>query len=156
MIISEWESCRCESEVISCSNLSVESVVRIVPLLTFNKTGQAVFLCQMAKVKEVVWWTWLKGLRSDILFFGQILIDFLKFPLEGKVRVEREVLPLNEFIERWVTVIKMVWVNGPKVKMVWVNGFKSNRGLVYFLDLWGSLIGPSWSFSYIRRTISSC
>ncbi len=59
----------------------------------------------------------MKGLRTDTFLFGQSLIDFFKFHLERKVRVEREVLYSSKFYERWVRVANMACVNGPTLSM---------------------------------------
>ena len=59
----------------------------------------------------------LKGLKTDTFLFGQALIDFFKFHLKRKVRVEREVLPPSKFVERWVNVARMARVNGPTLSM---------------------------------------
>lgn len=55
-------------------------------------------------VKEVVWWTRLKGLKTDTLLF------LFKVHLKKKVRTGGDVLPSN-FVERWVNVAKMARVN---------------------------------------------
>jgi hypothetical protein len=97
--------------------LSAESIVKIAPPPSFGREGQAIFLCLVAMAKEVVWWTRLKGLKTDTFLFGQALIDFFKFHLKRKLRVEREVLIPSEFVARWVRVAKMARVNGPTLSV---------------------------------------
>lgn len=62
----------------------------------------------------------LKAQKTDTFLFGQALVDFFKFYLGRKVRVEKEVLPLHPlsiFVERWVYVVRMSLVNGPTLSM---------------------------------------
>ncbi len=99
------------------TRLSAESIVRIAPPPSFGREGQAVFLCLVAMAKEVVWWTRLKGLKTDTFLSGHALTDFFKFHLERKVRVEREVLSSSKFNERWVRVASMARVNGTTLSM---------------------------------------
>lgn len=40
-------------------------------------------------------------------------MNFFKFHLKMKLRLEREVLSSCEFAERWVKVARMVRLNGP-------------------------------------------
>ena len=56
--------------------LTAESILKIDPPPSFGREGQAVFLCLVAMVKEIVWWTRLKGLKTDTFLFGQALINF--------------------------------------------------------------------------------
>lgn len=44
----------------------------------------------MAVVKKVVWRMKLQYLRIDTFLFAGVLIDFFKFPLKRKLRVEKE------------------------------------------------------------------
>ena len=77
--------------------LSAESIVRIDPPPSFGRDGRPVFLCLVAMAKEVVWWTRLKGLKTGTFLSGQALINFFKYHLRRKVRVEREVLTSSVF-----------------------------------------------------------
>jgi hypothetical protein len=97
--------------------LSTESILKIDPPPSFGREGRAVFLCLVAMAKEIVWWTRLKGLKTDIFLFGQALIGFFKFHLKRKVRVEREVLLPSIFFERWVNVARLARVNGPTLTL---------------------------------------
>jgi hypothetical protein len=96
-------------------DLSTETILKIDPPPSFGREGRAVFLCLVAMTKEIVWWTRLKGLKTDTFLFGQALIGFFKFHLKRKVRVEREVLSPSKFYERWVNVARMACVNGPNL-----------------------------------------
>lgn len=73
----------------------------------------AVLLCLVAVSKEIVWWTRRGGIRADTFYFGRALWK--------KLRVERDVLPSNEFIERWVKAANMARVDGPHSKYSPVN-----------------------------------
>lgn len=42
----------------------------------------------------------LKAMRTDPFLFGGALIDFFKFPLKKKLRVESEMLSAGEFPEK--------------------------------------------------------
>lgn len=52
----------------------------------------------MTIMKDVVWWTRVKGL--DTFLFIQSLIHFCKFYLKRKIGMEREVLASSHFVER--------------------------------------------------------
>lgn len=66
----------------------------------FGGEGQAVFISLVDVAKEVVWWTSLKGIKTDTFLFGLTFIRLYKSHLKRKVRVERVVWPTSKFIER--------------------------------------------------------
>ena len=115
--------CPCIAELWACVEqllsrvgrvrLSAGSIVKIEPPPSFGREGRLVFLCLVAMVKEIVWWTRLKGLRSGLFLSGQALINFFKFHLRRKMRVERAALPPSVFEKRWVKVAKLARLNGP-------------------------------------------
>lgn len=65
------------------------SIVMIAPLSSFSWAGKAVLLCPVDEAKEVVWWTTLEGMRTNTLVFRRGSVDFFKFLLKRRVRVER-------------------------------------------------------------------
>lgn len=82
-----------------------------------TQEGQAVFFCLVATAVEVVWWTRLKRLQTDIFLFSESLIKLFEFHLEKKMRVEKEVMSLNTLVERWMNLAKMTRVSGPTLIM---------------------------------------
>lgn len=76
------------------------SAVMIGPPIFFNRVGKAVFLYIVAVTNVVVWWTKLKGIRSDTTLFRRVLNDFFEFHLKGKLRAQSEVLSSNKDFKR--------------------------------------------------------
>lgn len=70
----------------------VISWVCFVKITFCSQEGQAVFLCVVALVKLVAWWTRLKGLKTDASLFGQVLSTL---SLYFKKRLGREILTLE-------------------------------------------------------------
>ena len=72
----------------------------------------------------------MKGLKTDTFLFGQALIDFLKFHLE------REVLSLSKFVERWfrVAIMGLLSVCASRPEKALTLGGQGNVGSVGFLD----------------------
>ena len=100
-------------------DLSTESIVNIVAPPSLQKEGKAVFLTLVAMAKECVWWSRLKGLQTNTFLSDQPLINFFKYHLKRKIRVEREVLSNECFVKRWVKVARMVRMNdGTTLNMI--------------------------------------
>lgn len=100
--------------------------------------GQTIF----AAAKEAIWWIRLNGLKH-ISLFGQSHINFFKFHLERKMRVERVVLPLSIFAESLVNVTKVVRVRGPSlITCLSVSEFETEKCILpeYPLGVWWSRI----------------
>ncbi|MCP3653585.1 MAG: zinc-binding domain-containing protein [Herbaspirillum sp.] len=127
--------------------LTAGSIIRIEPPTSLGTEGRLVFLCLVAMAKEVVWWSRLKGLRTDTFLSGQTLIDFFRFHLRRKLRVEREVLPSGVFYDRWVRVARLTRLNGPSLSMLFkkkesnnLKGGKEKAGKGHFVFSY-----PFWS-----------
>lgn len=72
---------------------------------SFNRTGKRVILYLVDLVKEIIWWTRIKGMGTDTLISGSALINMKK-----KLRAETEILTSSEFTERWMKVEKIAGV----------------------------------------------
>lgn len=55
--------------------------------------------------------------ESQDKHFGLWTINFCKFHLERKIRVEREDCSSSELVERWMNVARMMQVNGPAMSI---------------------------------------
>ncbi|GAB1597330.1 hypothetical protein Ahia01_000009400 [Argonauta hians] len=98
-------------------SLTTESIIRIMPPPSFCKEGRAAFLCLVAVAKEIVWWTRYEGWKGGTYLSGDPLVNFFRHHLKRRLRVERRVLPPNQFAERWMNVACLVRVNGPTLNM---------------------------------------
>lgn len=76
-------------------------------------------------------------LKTDTFLFDQAVINIstklsniFGYILKRKVKIDREVLPLSNFVERWVNVVRIVRVKGAYIKHVLTDNYGNAPSVV--------------------------